>query len=259
MMTFFPSRAIALTIGPVSIHWYGLMYACGFLCGLPLFRRMSRHRAIALASAQEEALLTAMILGVLLGGRLGYVLFYGDAFYWHNPLEIVRVWHGGMSSHGGFIGVALVLLWYTRRYKIPFFSLLDALIPSITLGLAFGRIGNLINGELYGTLTTLPIGMYFPDADGLRHPTQLYAVLKDLFLCASAMFLLQKRGVSSGMVTACFLMSYALLRSIVELFRDQPFGYTDAFGAMISRGQLLCIPLFMIGVMVAWHARRRIK
>jgi phosphatidylglycerol:prolipoprotein diacylglycerol transferase len=232
------------------------MYALGFLCGLPLFRFASRYRVLSLTKEQEDALLTSMILGVLLGGRFGYVVFYGGATYLQDPLEILRVWHGGMSSHGGFIGVTIALLWYTRKQKVAFFQLLDALIPPIALGLAFGRIGNFINRELYGTLTTLPWGMYFPSTEGLRHPTQLYATIKDLFLCITSLILLKKTPtIISGNVTAFFLMGYALLRSIVEIFRDQPFGYTDFFGLMLSRGQLLCVPIFITGLIV-WGWRR---
>ncbi len=257
-MTFFPSRDVALAIGPLAVHWYGLLYACGFLCGLPIFRVMQSYRSLSLSKQQEESLVTSLILGVLLGGRMGYVLFYGDALYWNDPFEILRVWHGGMSSHGGFLGVTVALLWFTRRHSVPFFALLDALIPSIALGLACGRLGNFINGELYGTMTTLPIGMYFPHVDGLRHPTQLYAIAKDLFLCTGAIFLLRSTSVRwTGNVTAAFLIGYAILRSIVEVFRDQPFGYTDIFGILLSRGQLLCIPIFLIGLCIAYRCMQQ--
>lgn len=258
MLQFFPSRAVALLIGPVAVHWYGILYVIGFLIGIGLLPRLLRYRNLSLTHSELESLFITVFLGVILGGRLGFVLFYGGNFYLQNPVEILAVWHGGMSSHGGFLGVLLMLLWFTSKHRIPFFRLMDVLVIPIAIGLALGRIGNLINGELYGTITTLPWGMHFPAVEGLRHPTQLYAVLKDLLIALVCFLHLKQYSVRSGQTTALFLMMYAVLRFAVEIFRDQPYGYTPIFGVLLSRGQLLTIPLFLAGSLI-WFVRSRFE
>ncbi len=261
MFSLFPSRAIAFTVGPLAIHWYGIMYLLGFLTGMVLLPRLMQYRGLTLTDKQRESLLLAVFFGVILGGRLGFVLFYGGNFYLQHPLEILAVWHGGMSSHGGFIGVFLALLLYCRRQRISLFALADILVVPVALGLVFGRLGNLINGELYGTVTALPWGMYFPAVEGLRHPTQIYAIIKDLFI-ASMCFLSLKRTFNaghwiSGRTAALFFMLYAVLRFIVEHFRDQPYGYTDLGIIQLSRGQLLTIPVFAMGIALWFILPRR--
>lgn len=270
MIQLFPSRIVALALGPLSIHWYGILYLLGFLIGIWLLPKLLKYRDISLHEKQKESLLLHVFLGVLAGGRLGYVLFYGGTFFLQHPLEIFAVWHGGMSSHGGFLGVALALALFTRRHRIFLLALTDVLIVPIAIGLALGRLGNLINGELYGTVTTLPWGMYFSGVEGLRHPTQIYAMVKDLFI-ASVCFLHLKRSspptpllpqergeTCSGQTTALFLILYAVLRFIVEMFRDQPYGYSEILGFEFSRGQLLTIPLFLTGVVI-WFWRSRFE
>lgn len=226
-----------------------------------LLPRLLRYRTLSLDNRQRESLLLHVFLGVLLGGRLGFVLFYGGSFYLDHPLEIFAVWHGGMSSHGGFIGVTLALLLFARRNRIDLFALTDILVIPIAIGLALGRLGNLINGELYGTVTTLPWGMRFPGVEGSRHPTQIYAMCKDLliaFVCFRHLKISSPAKGSSGKTTALFLMLYAVLRFIVEIFRDQPYGYTSVLGLMLSRGQILTIPLLALGVGI-WIWRSRIQ
>ncbi len=261
LISLFPSRAVALSLGPIAIHWYGILYLLGFLIGVWLLPRIQRYRNITLNHAQRESLLFHVFLGVLLGGRLGFVLFYGGSFYLDHPLEIFAVWHGGMSSHGGFIGVTLALVHFARKNGIDLFALTDILVIPIAIGLALGRLGNLINGELYGTLTTLPWGMQFPGAEGSRHPTQIYAIIKDLFIafaCFRHLKITSSEKDSSGKTTALFLMLYAVLRFIVEIFRDQPYGYTQVLGLMLSRGQLLTVPVFLIGFGI-WCWRKSSK
>ncbi len=252
---FFPSRTVALALGPLSIHWYGILYLLGFLIGVQLLPKLLRYRNISLSEKQRESLLLHVFLGVLVGGRIGYVLFYGFTFYAQNPFLILAVWQGGMSSHGGFIGVALMLLRFARRNHVPLLSLTDVLIVPVAIGLSLGRLGNLINAELYGTLTALPWGMEFPGVQGFRHPTQIYAILKDLFI-ASLCFMHLRSSSSHGRTTALFLMLYAVLRFIVEAFRDQQYGHLVMIGLELSRGQLLTIPLFAIGVGIwLWRSR----
>lgn len=269
MISLFPSRTVALALGPLNIHWYGILYLLGFLIGMRLLPKLLAYRNILLSEKQRESLLLHVFLGVLVGGRFGYVLFYGFTFYAQHPSEIFAVWQGGMSSHGGFIGVALMLLRFTKRNQLQLLSLTDVLVVPVAIGLSLGRLGNLINGELYGTLTTLPWGMYFPGVEGLRHPTQVYAIFKDLLIgvvCFAHLRsspptpLLQKeRGASSrGRTTAIFLMMYAVLRFVVEFLRDQPYGYSMILGISLSRGQLFTIPLFALGVGIwLWRLRSR--
>jgi phosphatidylglycerol:prolipoprotein diacylglycerol transferase len=183
-MQFFPSRTVALSIGALQIHWYGIMYLLGFLIGAWLLPRLMKFRGLDLSRSDQESLILHVFLGVLLGGRFGFVLFYGGDYYLQHPLEIFAVWQGGMSSHGGFIGVILMLLLFCHRKKISVLSLADIIVIPVAIGLALGRIGNLINGELYGTVTNVRWAMAFPGAIGLRHPTQIYAFFKDLLITA---------------------------------------------------------------------------
>lgn len=262
MIEFLPSREIALTIGPLSVHWYGVMYAVAFLVGLFLMKRLLPLRGLALSKEQIDRLFVWIVLGVLLGGRLGFVLLYGGMEYLTDPIRILKVWEGGMSSHGGFIGVTIALILFTRREKIALLGLVDTLVPPIALGLMFGRIGNFINGELYGTLTTLPWGMHFPHAEGLRHPTQLYAVMKDLFIATACFLHLRatRQDFVAGQTTALFLMLYGILRFIVEHFRDQPYAGFSFGELTLTRGQLYTVPVFVTGLIVfLWTRSSRRK
>lgn len=251
MIELLPSRAIALALGPLQIHWYGLMYALGFLLGIAMLPRLLRLVGLSLTAKDREHLFLSVFLGVLLGGRLGFVLFYGGTPYLEHPLQIFAVWRGGMSSHGGFVAVILALILFARYKRIELLRLTDAITIPVAIGLALGRLGNLMNGELYGTLTSVPWGMHFPDAEGLRHPTQIYAMLKDLLtlaLCFSYLQLVPVEHRVPGRVSAIFLMTYGVLRFIVEMFREQPYGYSEFFGASLSRGQVLTIPIILLGV-----------
>lgn len=229
-----------------------MMYAFGFILGMILLPRLCKMTKLSLSEKQRESLIFLIFLGVLLGGRIGFVLFYGGEYFIENPLKILAVWEGGMSSHGGFIGVALTITYFVRRTHTNFFRLTDTIIIPVALGLAFGRLGNFINGELYGTVTSLPWGMHFPNVDGLRHPTQMYAMFKDLTIAACSLLALKKYYRSgqekTGIPTAIFLMMYAAFRFTVEIYRDQPYGYTQILGSDFSRGQLLTIPILLIGI-----------
>jgi phosphatidylglycerol:prolipoprotein diacylglycerol transferase len=259
VIALFPTRQIALTLGPISIHWYGLMYVLGFLVGLPVLKRLLKYRDLSFTEKQIESLVLHVFFGVIVGGRLGFVLFYGGMEYLAHPLEIFKVWNGGMASHGGFIGVILGLLIYTRGNMTMLLKIADVLAVPIALGLMFGRLGNLINGELYGTVTTLPWGMHFPGAEGLRHPTQIYAMLKDITIATVCFFHLRRTWPQErpGSTIGVFLCMYAVLRFLVEVFRDQPLGYTNIFGVELSRGQLLTLPLFALGILVLLYAYHR--
>ncbi|MBU0766247.1 prolipoprotein diacylglyceryl transferase [Patescibacteria group bacterium] len=253
MIHLFPSRTIALELLGLSIHWYGLMYLAGFVLAFLLLPRLQKWRGLDLSKDDWAQLLSWGIIGVIVGGRLGFVLFYEPGFFVRYPLEIIQVWHGGMSSHGGFIGVAISLYIISRKRNINLLALADCLAVPIALGLAFGRVGNFINGELYGVVTNVPWAMKFPEIEGLRHPTQLYAVVKDLLIAGVCFWHLKKvKPIYLGRTFALFLMLYGILRYLLEYFRDQPYGFFDLWFILLSRGQLLTIPMIIVGY-VLWR------
>jgi len=260
MIQFFPTRQIALILGPLPVHWYGVMYALGFIIGIVLLPHLARLSRLELDRKKADDLVLLIFLGVLLGGRLGFVLLYGDGYFFQHPLEIFAVWQGGMSSHGGFVGVAAGLWYFAWKNKLDLFRITDTIVVPVAIGLLLGRLGNLINGELYGAVTTLPWGMHFPDAEGLRHPTQIYAMMKNLTIVTACFLSLRHiykiEPVPTGRITGIFLVLYAVLRFLVEIFRDQPYGFVDFLGMSLSRGQLLTLPLFAAGIIVLFLRRR---
>lgn len=253
MIELFPSRQVALEIMGFGIHWYGLLYFTGFILGWLLLPRLQKYRGVRLSSEEWSGILSAAVIGVILGGRLGYVLFYDPWHYVSNPLEIIMVWKGGMSSHGGIIGVTLALLWALRERKDQFWLIADTVIVPVALGLALGRLGNFINLELYGTPTALPWGIQIPGVDGLRHPTQIYAIIKDLFIALLCFVHLRRQPFIAGRTAALFLMLYGVLRFVVEHFREQ----NGVFIGPFSEGQLLTIPVFVVGVILWLRVSKR--
>lgn len=251
---------VALSIGPLSVHWYGLMYLVAFAQFIVLGRRRIRLQGGPLTAEQLDDLLFYGVLGVILGGRLGQVLFYEPAYYFSHPLEIAAVWKGGMSFHGGFLGVLLAMAWWTHRHRIKWLTVTDFIAPLVPLGLAAGRLGNFINGELWGRVAdaSLPWAMVFPQAGDLlpRHPSQLYHIgLEGLALFAILWAFTSKarpRGAASGL----FLIGYGVFRFITEYFREPDHGI---FGQSytISMGQWLSLPMILIGIAMLVPAYRR--
>lgn len=254
MIDFFPSRVIAVEILGFNVHWYGLLYFAGFVIAWVLLPRLQRERELSLSSDEWSRLISWIVVGVIVGGRLGYVLFYDPWYYLSNPLEIFAVWKGGMASHGGFIGVTLAMLWALRKNKHQIFAIADVLVIPVAIGLALGRVGNFINQELYGTVTTLPWGITIPSEETLRHPTQIYAVIKDLFIALVCYLHLKRRPFIAGRTLALFLMLYGVLRFLVEFVRDQQGVYV---WGVLSEGQLLTIPVFIAGVILWWRANAK--
>lgn len=248
MIDLFPSQSIAVTILDFPIYWYGILYLVAFGIAAVLLPRLQYLRRLKLSKSEWNDILTWGVVGVLVGGRLGYVLFYRFSDFLGNPLILLDVRSGGMASHGGFIGVAVALLWVLRKRSWnEKLSIGDIAMVPVAIGLACGRLGNFLNQELYGTVTTLSWGMPFDGVEGLRHPVQLYAIAKDLFL-AAVCFAYLRRTASSfipGRCLALFLMLYGALRFLVEFVRDQT-GVT--MWGVLSEGQLLTIPVFFIGV-----------
>ncbi|MDD4628528.1 MAG: prolipoprotein diacylglyceryl transferase [Candidatus Peribacteraceae bacterium] len=259
MVSFFPSRTVALSLFGFSVHWYGIMYLLAFLLALVLLPRLQRYRHLALTTDDWSGVLTGAVLGVLIGGRLGYVLFYDLPFYFSSPLEILKVWKGGMSSHGGFLGVGIAMLIVSRQKRIPLLPLLDLLIVPTAIGLALGRIGNYINQELFGTVTSVPWAVSVHGFPGLRHPAQLYAVAKDLFIALVCFLQLRRTRQAGrpGKTLALFLILYGVLRFLVEYVRVQDYPTVEFFGIMLTRGQLYTIPIFLTGIFLWLWIRRR--
>ncbi|CUJ36766.1 prolipoprotein diacylglyceryl transferase [Achromobacter xylosoxidans] len=250
---------VALQIGPLSIHWYGLMYLVGFaLVYLLGRRRITRGHTTSLNVRDLEDLIFYSVLGVVLGGRLGYVLFYKPSYYLAHPLEVAYLWEGGMSFHGGLIGVIVVMLLFARKKGLPFFAVSDFIAPLIPLGLGFGRLGNFINGELWGRPTDVPWAMVFPSSgDGIaRHPSQLYELGLEGIVLFALMWWFSSKPRPLGQVSAVFLMGYGTFRFLVEFTRE-PDNFLGLLAGGLSMGQWLSLPMVALGaIMFALTAKR---
>lgn len=255
---------VALAIGPVEIRWYALAYLAGFLLGWRYAIHLCRLDQNKFRPNEDDIddFMTWAILGILLGGRLGYVLFYNFGYYLDNPGDILKLWHGGMAFHGGLIGVIAVTIGYSLYKKISVLRLGDIFACSATFGFFFGRVANFINGELYGRPTDVPWAMVFPGGGPEpRHPSQLYQAGLEgiaLFLILAALAHVQKIRHTPGTLTAVFLFFYGLFRFIVEFFRmpDQQLGLVLG---PLSMGQVLCLPMMAGAFVIAAIANRYSK
>jgi phosphatidylglycerol---prolipoprotein diacylglyceryl transferase len=254
---------VAVALGPVQIHWYGLTYLVAF--GLFLWLAGKRVRQPWFADAgwtrrDVEDLLFYGVLGVVIGGRLGYVLFYKPGEYLANPLQILAVWQGGMSFHGGLLGVIVAMVWFARSRQRPFLQVMDFVAPCVPTGLAAGRVGNFINGELWGRVAdpTLPWGMVFRGAGDLpRHPSQIYQIVLEGLLLFVILWFYARRERAQGQVAAMFLMGYGVFRFIAEFFRE-PDAHLGLLSLGMSMGQWLCVPMILGGVgLWAWAQGRK--
>jgi phosphatidylglycerol---prolipoprotein diacylglyceryl transferase len=249
MLTHPNINPVALQIGPVSIHWYGLMYLAAFVLFLMLCKyRAKRDPWRGWQAVEIDDLLFYGAVGVIIGGRVGEILLYQLPHYLENPAEIFAIWKGGMSFHGGLIGVLVAMWLYARKTKRTFFTVTDFIAPAVPIGYAFGRIGNFINQELVGRPTDSAIGMIFPRVDAIaRHPSQLYHAALDGFLLFVVLWMFSSKQRSLKKVSAMFLIGYAVTRSFVEFFRTPDFSVSFA-GLSLTSGQLYCIPMFLFGV-----------
>lgn len=247
---------VAISLGPLVIHWYGLMYVVGFVAAWWLgCRRASR---LGLTRDDIGDLIFYAALGVVLGGRLGYVLFYGMDRLLENPLWIVQVWDGGMSFHGGLIGVLLAALWFARKKGLAFFTLTDFVAPLVPIGLGAGRLGNFINAELPGRITTLPWGMPFPGmGPEPRHPSALYEAALEGLVLFVVLWWVSAKPRARGLISGLFLVLYGVFRVSVEFVRlpDAHIGYI-AFG-WVTKGMLLTLPMILAGVGLMLWSRRQ--
>ncbi len=247
---------IAFSIGPVHIHWYGLMYLVGFIAAFALAHWRVKHHALDWTSEQISDLIFFAALGVIIGGRIGYLLFYPTPPDFSFPWSIFKVWEGGMSFHGGFIGVVLAMMLFAYRRQKSVWEVIDFAAILTPFGLAAGRFGNFINGELWGRVTDVPWAMIFPTGGPFpRHPSQLYEMLLEGLGLLTLLLLYARKPRPSGRIAALFIMGYATARFVVEFFRepDLQVGFV-AFG-WLTMGQLLSIPMFFIGLLLWWIRR----
>lgn len=250
---------VAFSIGPVSIHWYGLMYLAGFVAGYWLGVIRARRPGSGWRPDDVADILFYIAIGVILGGRLGYVFFYNPGYYLDNPLEILQLWSGGMSFHGGLLGVVAAMAWYAHKTRRGFFQVADFVAPLTPLGLLAGRLGNFINQELWGRPTDLPWAMVFPATDPgrlPRHPSMLYEAMLEGVVLFIVLWWYSRQPRRAGRVSGLFLVCYGAFRFAVEFVRepDTHIGYL-AFD-WLTMGQILSTPMVLLGLALLWRPER---
>ena len=258
---------VALQLGPLAIHWYGLTYLAAFGLFMLLGVQRLKHQPFASISGSGawsrrdvEDILFMGVMGVVIGGRLGYCLFYKPGYYLGHPLEILAVWQGGMSFHGGLLGVIAAMVWFAHSRQRPWLQVTDFIAPCVPTGLAAGRVGNFINGELWGRLSApdLPWGMVFPYSGSLlpRHPSQVYQFLLEGLLLFALLWLYARHPRKQGQVSAAFLVGYGVCRFIAEFFRE-PDSHLGLLALNMSMGQWLCVPMVLGGLALwVWASRQ---
>jgi phosphatidylglycerol:prolipoprotein diacylglycerol transferase len=251
---------VLFSIGPIRVRWYGVMYVLGFIASYFLLQKQERSKQIGLIGTAAQDLVFYLAVGVIVGGRLGYILFYEYmdlAAYIKNPLEIIATWHGGMSFHGGLIGCIITVWLFSRRRKMPFAAVADSAVVTCPVGLGLGRLGNFINGELLGRPSDLPWAMIYPGGGPIpRHPTQLYEALAEGLLLFIIMWRLRKIPFKDGTMVGLFLVFYGILRFIIEFFKepDPQIGFLLTYFTM---GQILCIGMIAAGVVLISYLNRK--
>ncbi|WOF74794.1 prolipoprotein diacylglyceryl transferase [Parvibaculaceae bacterium PLY_AMNH_Bact1] len=256
---------VLIQVGPFAIRWYALAYIAGLLLGWRYLMRLADTPTIwgrksPFTRDQADDLLLWVALGVILGGRLGYVLFYNPVFYLYNPGDIIAVWNGGMSFHGGFLGVVLAIYLFSRKHTIPLWSLADGAAAVAPIGILFGRLANFINSELWGRTTDVAWGVVFPTGGPLpRHPSQLYeGLLEGVLLFIVLRYLTHHTNALSrpGIVAGTFFIGYGLSRIFVEFFREPDAHIGYLFGP-VTQGMVLTVPMILVGAGIIWWAQTK--
>jgi phosphatidylglycerol:prolipoprotein diacylglycerol transferase len=250
---------IIFSVGPVSIRWYSIAYIAGIILSWFLILFLNKKEKLFDEKKIEDDFFTYSVIGIIIGGRLGYVLFYNFFYYIENPLDIIKVWNGGMSFHGGMIGGTIFAYLLAKKHKIKFIKLLDMISITVPIGLFFGRIANFINQELYGRVTTSRFGVIFDGQIEARHPSQLYEAFFEGFILFCFMFFLGKKTNSlkyEGRMSAIFLLGYGFFRFFIEFFRepDEQIGYIFTYFTM---GQILCLCMIFIGIFLLFYSKKR--
>jgi phosphatidylglycerol:prolipoprotein diacylglycerol transferase len=250
---------VFLRIGPLAFRWYGLMYILGFLAAYFIIKTQSKRRGVVLSADNVADIVFFIAMGVVLGGRIGYILFYNLSWYLAHPLKVFAVWEGGMSFHGGLLGAIVAALIVFRKSGLDIWEMGDIVALAIPVGLGLGRLGNFINGELFGRVTDLPIGVLFPEGGPLpRHPSQLYEALLEGVLLLLILWWLSFFKTPKGCIFWSFVAGYGFFRFIVEFFRepDQQLGFLWGGATM---GQLLSLPMFVLGIIMIVRGYLRSK
>ncbi|ARR48448.1 TPA: prolipoprotein diacylglyceryl transferase [Photobacterium damselae] len=256
-LTFPQIDPVLVQIGPLAIRWYGLMYLIGFAFAMWLANRRADQPGSGWTKDQVSDLLFAGFLGVVIGGRIGYVLFYNFDLFLANPLYLFKVWTGGMSFHGGLLGVITAMFWYGHKNGRTFFSIADFIAPLVPFGLGMGRLGNFINGELWGRVTDVPWAMIFPTGGPLpRHPSQLYEFLLEGVVLFIILNLFIRKPRPTGAVSGLFLLCYGSFRFFVEFFR-QPDAQLGFFDGWLTMGQILSTPMILLGAAILIWAYKK--
>jgi phosphatidylglycerol:prolipoprotein diacylglycerol transferase len=276
MPYFVDINPIAFSIGPVQVHWYGIMYLVGFAIAWWLGQRRRAAGRLPVTADQFSDLAFYLMLGVILGGRIGYMIFYDTSELIHNPLSLIRVWEGGMSFHGGLLGVLAAALIWTRRRGLNFFDVMDFIAPVVPIGLGLGRLGNFIGGELWGRHTDAPWGMIFPRAleslsktkDDLyqmylagqlnaeaRHPSQLYEFCLEGVVLFAVLWIYSRKPRPRYAVSGLFALLYGLFRFAVEFVREPDVQLGFVAFDWLTMGQILSLPLIAVGLLLLWMSR----
>ena len=244
---------IIFSIGPVSLRWYGTMYLIGFIAAMLLANKAADRSRGLWTREQVSDLLFYGFLGVVLGGRVGYVLFYQFDYFLSDPLYLLEIWQGGMSFHGGLLGVILAIFIFARKSQKSFLMVGDFVAPLVPIGLGMGRLGNFINAELWGRETDVAWAMVFP-TDQLqlpRHPSQLYEFALEGVVLFAILYIISRKTQRLGLASGVFLIGYGVFRSIVEFFRE-PDAHLGLYFSFISKGQILSIPMILAGIFIIY-------
>jgi len=244
---------IIFSIGPVALRWYGMMYLIGFLGAMLIANKAADKSQGVWTREQVSDLLFYGFLGVILGGRIGYVLFYQWEYFLADPLYLFQIWQGGMSFHGGLLGVTAAVYLFARKANKSFLSVGDFVVPLVPIGLGMGRLGNFINAELWGRQTDVPWAMVFP-TDSLqlpRHPSQLYEFFLEGVVLFIIMYFVTRKPRSLGLASGIFLIGYGVFRSIIEFYRE-PDAHLGLYFSFISKGQILSIPMILAGMLIIY-------
>ncbi len=254
MIPFPHINPIAISIGSINIHWYGIAYAFGIILAFYLLKILNNINNSKIFNQDGlDAFIFYSVLGVIIGGRVGYVIFYHTSWIWQDPLRLVKIWEGGMSFHGGVIGSVVALYCLCKIHKIPFWPAADIVVCIVPIGIFLGRIANFINSELIGRITNVPWAVIFPLSDGLpRHPSQLYECMTEgmlLMILMPSLYMISDIRSKHRLLSGIFLMNYGVIRLTMELYRE-PEIIINILNWEISMGQLLSIPLVIAGIIL---------
>ena len=251
VLSNFSFNPIAIKLGPLIVSWYSLSYIFGILFAWKYIQILNKYKLNIIPPAAIEYFFTQSIIGIIVGGRIGYVVFYNLNYYYDNPIEIFFLWNGGMSFHGGLIGVIIAQIITSKKYKISFLSICDLTALAAPFGFMLGRIANFINGELYGRITVNPIGIIFPNGGPYpRHPSQLYEAFFEglvLLILLNSLAYLTNAIKIKGFLTGVFIFLYGTFRFIIEFYRE-PDDHIGLIYSSLSLGQVLCIPMIVLGI-----------